>query len=273
MRAILLSALLPVAAAAQGLDGVTCLLKPHEVVQLGSPVAGLLVAETVDRGDVVHAGQVVASLESSVEAATVALDRVKAANDSALLAEQEELALNQRNASRKQSLAQSQIVNANSLDELQTKVRQSELKIREAATEQHIAQLTAMRSAAQLALKQIHASVDGVVTDRKLSPGEYVYEQTPIMTIAQIDPLNVELVLPADRYGSIHVGDQARVQPAQPVGGSYDARVVVVDPVIDAASSTFGVRLLLPNPEPRIPAGLRCSVAWLPTAQATRTTP
>jgi membrane fusion protein (multidrug efflux system) len=198
---------------------------------------------------------------------------VKASNDTAILAEQEELALNQRNAGRKQSLAQSQIVNANSLDELQTKVRESELKIREAVTEQRIAQLTASRSAAQLALKQIRASVDGVVTERKLSPGEYVYEQTPIMTIAQIDPLNVELVLSADRYGSIRVGDRALVQPAQPVGGSYEAQVVVVDPVIDAASSTFGVRLLLPNPGTRIPAGLRCGVVWHSAPQATRTTP
>ena len=265
--------MLPVVATAQSLDQTTCLLKPHQLVQLGSPVAGLLVEEKVDRGDVVQAGQVVASLESSVEAATVSLDRVKASNDNAILAEQEELALNQRNAGRKQSLAQAQIVNANSLDELQTKVRESELKIREAVTEQRIAQLTALRSAAQLALKQIHTPIDGVITERKLSPGEYVYEQTPIMTIAQINPLNVELVLPADRYGSIHVGDQALVKPADPVGGSYEAQVVVVDPVIDAASSTFGVRLLLPNPTARIPAGLRCSVVWRSAPQAARTTP
>jgi multidrug efflux pump subunit AcrA (membrane-fusion protein) len=63
------------------------------------------------------------------------------------------------------------------------------------------------------------------------------------------------------------------VQPAEPVGGSVAARVVVVDPVIDAASNTFGVRLLLPNPDTRIPAGIRCGVTWQPTPQATRTTP
>ena len=274
MRAAAMLLLLPATAFAQGMDdGVTCLIKPHTVVQLGSSVAGLLVDETVDRGDAVQAGQVVAGLESSVEQATLALDRVKAANDSAILAEQEDMALNQRMAGRKQSLAQNQIVNANALDELQTKVRQSELKIREAVVEQHIAQLTSVRSAAQLALKQIHASVTGVVTERKLSPGEYVYEQTPIMTIAQIDPLNVELVLPADRYGQVHVGDMASVRPAAPIGGSYAARVVVVDPVIDAASNTFGVRLLLPNAERAIPAGIRCSVSWTPAIQATRTVP
>ena len=38
------------------------------------------------------------------------------------------------------------------------------------------------------------------------------------------------------------------------------ATVDVVDPVIDAASDTFRVRLLLPNPRNAIPAGVRCSV-------------
>jgi hypothetical protein len=32
----------------------------------------------------------------------------------------------------------------------------------------------------------------------------------------------------------------------------------VVDPMFDAASGTFGVRLTLPNPERKIPAGLKC---------------
>jgi multidrug efflux pump subunit AcrA (membrane-fusion protein) len=39
------------------------------------------------------------------------------------------------------------------------------------------------------------------------------------------------------------------------------ARVDAIDPVIDAASDTFRVRLLLPNPGNAIPAGIRCSVA------------
>jgi hypothetical protein len=36
----------------------------------------------------------------------------------------------------------------------------------------------------------------------------------------------------------------------------------VVDPVIDAASGTFGVRLELPNSDYRLPAGLRCKVRF-----------
>jgi hypothetical protein len=37
---------------------------------------------------------------------------------------------------------------------------------------------------------------------------------------------------------------------------------VVVDKVIDAASGTLGVRLQMPNPDNKIPAGLKCSVSF-----------
>ena len=48
--------------------------------------------------------------------------------------------------------------------------------------------------------------------------------------------------------------------PDAPVGGSYQAKIVVVDQMFDAASNTIGVRLELPNPDLRLPAGVHCHV-------------
>jgi RND family efflux transporter MFP subunit len=224
----------------------------------------------VDRGDTVKQGQVVALLESSLEQATLALDRVRASNDSAIKVEEVDRELSVREADRKKSLVDKGIANQNSLDELETKVREGDLRIQQARMDQRIAALTADRSERSLALKQIHSPIDGVVIERKLSAGEYIYEQTSIMTIAQIDPLNVELVLPMDRYGDIAIGSVAIVHPVAPVGGAYEATATVIDPVIDAASDTFGVRLILPNPNRTIPAGIRCSVEWRNPKQVLR---
>ena len=65
-------------APAPDLLGVSsCLINPKRIVQLGSPVAGLLSEVLVDRGATITAGQVVAKLESSVEEAQLdALDDV-----------------------------------------------------------------------------------------------------------------------------------------------------------------------------------------------------
>jgi RND family efflux transporter MFP subunit len=254
--------LAPRAEAAGEPDDTTCIIKPRVTVQLGSPIAGTLSATLVDRGDNVTKGEVVAQLESSVDQATYALDQLKAANDTAIRSEQADRELAQREMERKQFLVDQKIANLNSLDELQTKVREGDLRVQQAQMDRKVAELTAERSARELALKSIRSPIDGVVIERKLSAGEYIYEQTSIMTLAQIDPLSVELVVPVDRYGSVKGGDVATVRPRPPVGGAYAAKVEVVDPVIDAASNTFGVRLSLANPHHAIPAGIRCDVDW-----------
>ncbi len=240
----------------------TCILKPRTTVQLGSSSTGVLSEILADRGESVHKGQIVARLESSVEQATLALDRTKAANETAVKVEMADRDLIVREAARKKSLVDKGIDNQNALDEIQTKAREGDLRVQQAQMDQQIANLTAQRSERTLELKQIRSPIDGVVIDRKLSAGEYIYEQTSIMTIAQLDPLNVELVLSQDRYGMVRVGEIGTVHPAAPVGGAYNAVVEVVDPVIDAASGTFGVRLRLANPGHAIPAGIHCSVDW-----------
>jgi multidrug efflux pump subunit AcrA (membrane-fusion protein) len=53
-----------------------------------------------------------------------------------------------------------------------------------------------------------------------------------------------------------------KVTTIGPLSKTYDAKVTLIDQVIDAASGTIRVRLELPNPENAIPAGLRCYVTF-----------
>lgn len=92
--------------------------------------------------------------------------------------------------------------------------------------------------------------------------GEYVYDQTPLMVIAQVDPLYVKAFLPVRLYRRIQKVADAEVFPEEPIGGDYKARIKDIDQVFDAASSTFNVRLELPNPDYELPAGLRCKIRF-----------
>ena len=159
---ILLPMLIATVAARAQSDG-TCIIKPHVQIQLGSAIGGILSATLVERGDVVRKGQVVAQLESSVEQATVALDRMRAANDAAVRVERADMELTMREAERKKSLVDKGIAGLNALDELQTKVREGELRVQQAEIDRRIAAVTADRSERALALKQIRSPIDGVV--------------------------------------------------------------------------------------------------------------
>jgi multidrug efflux pump subunit AcrA (membrane-fusion protein) len=117
------------------------------------------------------------------------------------------------------------------------------------------------RAQAILARRSIRSPIDGVVVERYVSPGEYVNTQ-PLLRVAQIDPLRIEVIVPSQIFGSISPGMRASIIPELAVYGEHEATVTIVDRVIDAASSTFGVRLELPNPEARIPSGLKCVVRF-----------
>ena len=102
-----------------------------------------------------------------------------------------------------------------------------------------------------------------------LHAGERV-EDKPVARVATIDPLRVELIVPASYIGRINIGDTLAVKPEFDGAKPLSARVALLDRVIDAASNTFRVRADLPNPGNAIPAGLRCRVditAIVPAAE------
>jgi multidrug efflux pump subunit AcrA (membrane-fusion protein) len=100
-----------------------------------------------------------------------------------------------------------------------------------------------------------------VVVERYLNPGESA-EDKPILKLAQINPLRVEVVLPVAQFGKIRKGQGAVVYPEAGIGGEYESTVSIVDQVLDAASGTFRVRLSLPNPDYALTSGLRCSIEF-----------
>jgi hypothetical protein len=104
------------------------------------------------------------------------------------------------------------------------------------------------------------------VVQRFKSEGEYVEDQ-PILRIAQLDPLSVEAIVPMELFGQIRRGMRAVVVPETVGSTPVQASVKLVDRMGDAASGTFGVRLEVPNQDHSLPAGLKCTVQFLPDTQ------
>jgi multidrug efflux pump subunit AcrA (membrane-fusion protein) len=149
-------------------------------------------------------------------------------------------------------------------DKATTDATRAQLRLQQAEEQQKIARLELIRAQQILENRTVRSPVDGVVVERMMSPGESA-ENRPIVKIAKIDPLNVEIIVPVDDYGAIRVGMQAEVTPRYPGATVKTATVTVVDQVVDAASDTFGVRLLLPNPDYEVPGGVRCGIRFLMT--------
>jgi multidrug efflux pump subunit AcrA (membrane-fusion protein) len=141
-------------------------------------------------------------------------------------------------------------------------MRVAENQLRLAVLNHRIAQLDVAQAEALLRQRALVSPVDGVVMERLLRPGEFRHDQSPVFTLAQVDPLRVEVFVPAAYHGQIRAGMIGQVVPDLPGAAAVTATVVVVDPVMDAASATFGVRLVLANPERTLPAGIRCAIRF-----------
>lgn len=222
------------AIAEEGLPPFEGLVEPKELVDFSSHIPGILEEVKVERGEWVKKGQVLARLKSGVNKAMVGVAQAR-------------VEFAKRKLVRNEQLYKKKLISIHEKDELETEIQLAELELVEAK--------------ARLDLRTIRSTINGVVVERLGAPGEYVGEEH-FITVAQVNPLIVELVVPDEYLGAIKVGEKAEVKMHVPVTRSLSAKVVIVDQVIDAASSTFGVRLELANPKSKLPAGVKCQVVF-----------
>ncbi len=243
-------------------NALDCLIEPHRVVAVGSPVRGVIETLRVDRSDLVVKGQVLAQLESEVERAAMAAASERAQMTGEIASRKAAFRLRARKEERAEQLFESESLSLDVREEAQTEAEVARHQLRQAREAKRLAALELKQAIEILRRRTIRSPIDGVVLERLMSPGELVDEE-PILRIAQIDPLRVEVILPAARFGTIEPGTRATIIPEFPGEAVHVASVGIVDRVIDPASGTFGVQLELPNPDHQIPGGMRCQVRFL----------
>lgn len=238
---------------------VGCLIGPERTAEIGSPVTGVVAAIRVDRGDEIHRGQVLVTLEQGVEQAYVQAARARSGIDAEVRSAEASLALARERFERLHGLRDSGAVAALTVDQAKAERDVAEQRLAQARDQRKVVQQELGVAQAQLAQRNLRAPFDGVVVDRLVQTGERV-EDKPLLRVAQLDPLRVELVMPASRWGSVNKGDAMAVVPELPGADKLLAQVTHIDRMLDAASNTFRVRLSLPNPGHRVPAGARCKL-------------
>ncbi len=253
----LLLALVSGVALAEEPPELDCVILPHQEVDVHSAVPGILHLINVERSDPVSRGQVLAQLDARVEQATLALAQARADMDTEIALRTANLDYDQRRRERAEALAGTKAMSIDARDEAARDAILSEWELGMARDKKKLAELEMERARAVLELRTIRSPLSGVVATRYRSPGEYVEDQ-PILRVAQLDPLRVEVIAPLSMFGQIRKGMTVQVLPETAPEQSYPATVTIVDAVADPASGTFGVRLELPNPRHRLLGGIKC---------------
>ena len=241
--------------------GFECLIEPSQVVELRASVDGVIATVQVQRGDTLRKGQVLVELQSAADRVAVELAHYRAQMQGQVAAARNRVDYAGKKLARLTDLAQQNYASAQARDEADAERRLADSELQVAVENRELAQIDYRRAKEQLALRTLASPFNGVVVDRFLNPGDLAESgsgRKPVLRLAQVDPMKVDVVLPAALFGKLKIGQKAQVASA--LGGvRYAANVKYVDRVIDAASGTFVARLELPNPQMQVPGGSRCT--------------
>jgi RND family efflux transporter MFP subunit len=249
-------------------------LAADDLVVLGTKVAGRLATITVDLGTHVRRGQVIAQLDKSdfvlrIEQAEAALQQARArlglgANDSDARLDPEQTSvvrqaravLDEARLTRDRSLKllEQDLIARAQVDTAVANLQVAEGRYQDAIEEVRNRQaiLAQRRSELELARQQLAdtalvSPIDGAVSIRHASVGEYLAAGAPVATLVRIDPLRLRVAVPEREAAGVRQG-QTVTLTVEGDATVYRGRVVRLSPIVQEQNRTLTVEAEIPNP-------------------------
>ena len=257
------------------------LLSP-DMAKVSSEVAGIIRDVPVQLGTEVRTGDVLVRLDQrelqfAVDRAESQLHQVDAqlgidrAQDRHVPADEEIASVRQAVANRddaKATFARAQQLNQRGLlttadrDTAETRMKVAEANYQAALDTVHSLKATLQdrRAAFELAQKKLNdatikAPVAGSVSERLVQPGEFIRENTPVVTIVQINPLKLKTAVQEKFAGVIRPGQAVDFKVEAFLAESFHGKIAYVGPAVDQATRTFAVEALVDNSSRQLKPG------------------
>jgi cobalt-zinc-cadmium efflux system membrane fusion protein len=205
---------------------------------VSAPVAGMMTALAVARGDRVDSGQTLAVMESP-SFVSQQREYLNAVAQDALAAQQ---------LSRNTQLLQSNAVPQRVFDASQTESRLASIAVAErrqmlrlsGLSDEALSKLTS--EAAISTSLSVTSPQAATVVEIMVSPGQRLEQSAPLIKLARLSPLWVEIAVPASSIKAIRAGAKVEIE-----GYATPGHVVLVSETADPATQTILVRAEVPN--------------------------
>jgi len=124
-----------------------------------------------------------------------------------------------------------------------------------------------LETMAALSYSEIRSPINGVVTDRPLYPGEMAAAGTPLLTVMDISSVIAKAHIPQNDAAALRVGDKGTMT-VPGIEQPIDGKVTVVSPALDPNSTTVEVWFEAKNPQHELKPGTSVTVSL--TAQTVK---
>lgn len=228
---------------------LTGALKPKESVDIVPKATGRIERLTVQVGDTVKQGELIAELEDDE-----LLQRVRraeasiAVNAASVQQRRAELDNVKANLSRSQQLFNEGLLSPQEFDQQKTSLAMTEAQVELAQAQQEQAEAELRELNIQLEQTKIYAPLPGEIAQRLVDEGALVGATTPIVRIVNLSTMVSQGNVPERSVGKLRVGALTEVQVDALPGETFRGRVARIAPVLDAATRSALIEIDIPNP-------------------------
>ena len=227
---------------------LTGTLRGDREADLAANASGRVLKTAVERGAQVKPGQVLATLD--VRAAALSATEARAQADS-VRAQQEQA---QGECARYEQLKQKGAI--------------SELEYQQKITQCRTLPLSAQAATARAALAAqnvgdgvIRAPFAGVIAERFIEVGQFVRQDSKVVTIVAVDPIRLELAVPEAEAAKVREGAELSFTVAAHPGRRFTGQVRFVSGVVRRATRDLVVEAVVDNRERLLMPGMFADVA------------
>ena len=241
-------------------------------VRLGFRTTGRIQDVTVQEGQKVNRGDLVARLESQDQDVQVRSARATLESARAVVAQDEAAhARARQDLARTRSLMKSDATTQQLRDGAEAAESMTAAQLAAAHAQVHQAESALAQAQLQLSYTVVRSPQAGQVTERVHLPGEMVNAGVAVVAISQLDTVKVRAAVDETRVGAVRPGDSVEVRVYSFDKKIFQGSVTDVSPAGDFATRkdwgaqrrdirTFSVTARVPNPEGLLKDGMTADV-------------
>jgi len=236
------------------------ILLPSHDINLASPVGGVIKRVLVEEGDKVAKDQPLVELDTDVQKVNLAIRELEAKSVAALEAAKANLRVKQADHERAKMLHSKGVGSGADLEKAEFDAKHAECLLAVERERDELRRLSVTLERTKLGEMTVRAPLAGVIVRRLLDVGESAEMQKPLMRLVVLDILHAVVYVAPAIGMKVKPGDIAQVEIEGLGGPPRSCKVAMVDPLVDAGSSTVRVKIELPNPDGKVIAGSRVTV-------------
>jgi membrane fusion protein (multidrug efflux system) len=223
---------------------------PEDEVKVGAEVEGIIKKLVVDEGAIVKKGDLLLEIDDEKF-------RLEVEESEAMLTEaQRKLDNSRATLKRMTRLYKEGVIGEQNYDDTKTQTLLIEANVENIKARRN-------RFKKSLADTRVMAPIDGVVSTRTVSLGEYVKVGAELFKIVDSNPLKLAFTIPENNAGEIKIGQTVQVASRAFPDQTFQGKIYFINPKVDIETRTIEAKAWVENPAYTLKPGLYVNVKTL----------